>query len=213
MKISQTGIDMIKEFEGCRLEAYTCPAGVLTIGYGHTKGVERGMRITQSEADRLLMEDLAVYEKAVNSSCSWANQNQYDALVSFTFNCGTGNLQKLIKNRNTEEIGNALLLYNKAAGKELSGLTRRRQAERNLFFSTELPENGEYYPAYVSASVTIDIVLESIGAAKDYDQRYLNSWKKRIPIAKANDIAAYSGTASQNLYLRELALLGKLKRP
>lgn len=135
MKTSQNGIDLIKKFEGCKLTAYKCSAGVLTIGYGHTAGVKEGQKITQEQADNYLKLDLKVYEKHVNNLNLPLNQNQFDALVSFTYNCGSGCLKTLVKNRTLEQIAEALLLYNKANGAVLQGLVRRRKAERELFLS------------------------------------------------------------------------------
>lgn len=134
MQISQKGIDLIKRFEGCRLEAYKCPAGIWTIGYGHTKDVKPGQKITEIQAEEFLKQDLKTFETQVNNNVFISlNQNQFDALVSFTYNCGLGNLKTLTKNRNADKIANALLLYNKAGGKTLEGLKRRREAEKNLF--------------------------------------------------------------------------------
>ena len=137
MKTSQRGINLIKQFEGVRLTAYKCPAGVYTIGYGHTRGVQRGMRITEEEASAFLAADLRNSEKAVEryeSFYHW-NQNEFDALVSFTFNCGAVNLRALLRNgrRNRSQIAETLPLYRKAGGKVLKGLERRRAAEKALF--------------------------------------------------------------------------------
>ena len=137
MKTSQRGINLIKQFEGVRLTAYKCPAGVYTIGYGHTRGVKRGMKITEEEASALLASDLLNSEKAVeryDSVYHW-NQNEFDALVSFTFNCGAANLRALLRNgrRNRSQIAATLPLYRKAGGKVLKGLERRRAAEKALF--------------------------------------------------------------------------------
>ena len=137
MKTSQRGINLIKQFEGVRLTAYKCPAGVYTIGYGHTRGVKRGMKITEEEASVYLAADLRNSEKAVeryDSVYHW-NQNEYDALVSFTFNCGAANLRSLLRNgrRNRSQIAATLPLYRKAGGKVLKGLERRRAAEKALF--------------------------------------------------------------------------------
>ena len=137
MKTSQRGINLIKQFEGVRLTAYKCPAGVYTIGYGHTRGVTRGMRITEEEASAFLAADLRNSEKAVeryDSIYHW-NQNEFDALVSFTFNCGATNLRALLRNgrRNRSQIAETLPLYRKAGGKVLKGLERRRAAEKALF--------------------------------------------------------------------------------
>lgn len=137
MKTSQRGINLIKQFEGVRLTAYKCPAGVYTIGYGHTRGVKRGMKITEEEASAYLTADLLNSEKAVeryDSAYHW-NQNEFDALVSFTFNCGAANLRSLLRNgkRNRSQIAETLPLYRKAGGKVLKGLERRRAAEKALF--------------------------------------------------------------------------------
>ena len=137
MKTSQRGIKLIKQFEGVRLTAYKCPAGVYTIGYGHTRGVQRGMKITEEEASAFLASDLLNSEKAVeryDSAYHW-NQNEFDALVSFTFNCGAANLRSLLRNgrRNRSQIAETLPLYRKAGGKVLKGLERRRAAEKALF--------------------------------------------------------------------------------
>ena len=137
MKTSQRGINLIKQFEGVRLTAYKCPAGVYTIGYGHTQGVKRGMKITEEEASAYLTADLLNSEKAVeryDSVYHW-NQNEFDALVSFTFNCGAANLRSLLRNgrRNRSQIAATLPLYRKAGGKVLKGLERRRAAEKALF--------------------------------------------------------------------------------
>lgn len=135
MKINNRGLELVKSFEGCRLKAYKCPAGVWTIGYGHTAGVTSDMVITQEEAEQFLREDMAKYERSVESACAnlGLGENQFSALVSFAYNCGTGNLKKLIKNRTLSQIADAMLLYNKGGGKVLKGLERRRKAERELF--------------------------------------------------------------------------------
>ena len=137
MKTSRRGINLIKQFEGVRLTAYKCPAGVYTIGYGHTRGVKRGTKITEEEASAFLAADLRNSEKAVeryDSIYHW-NQNEFDALVSFTFNCGAANLRSLLRNgrRNRSQIAATLPLYRKAGGKVLKGLERRRAAEKALF--------------------------------------------------------------------------------
>lgn len=139
MKTSQKGIDLIKKFEGCRLEAYRCPAGVWTIGYGHTKGVQERMKITQAQAEEFLREDLRVYEQAVERCVKVPlSQNQFDALVSFCYNCGgealrTSTLLRLLNESKYSEAAGQFLRWNKAGGKVLAGLTRRREEERALF--------------------------------------------------------------------------------
>lgn len=138
MKTSQNGIDLIKQFEGCRLAAYRCPAGVWTIGYGHTAGVKEGQKITQAQADAFLREDLTKFEKHVDAynEYKWT-QNEFDALVSFAYNIGNIDQLTAKGTRTREAIANAILLYNKdkTSGKVLDGLARRRQAERDLFLS------------------------------------------------------------------------------
>ena len=136
MKISQNGINLIKKYEGCHLTAYQCPSGIWTIGYGHTVGVKEGMKIAQQQAEELLSQDLQKYEQYVELNCKFTlTQNQFDALVSFTYNCGVGNLKTLIKDRTPEQIADAILLYNKGGGKVLQGLVKRRKEEQALFLS------------------------------------------------------------------------------
>jgi len=137
-KIGQAGLALIKQFEGCRLIAYQCSAGVWTIGYGHTAGVHKGMKITQAQAEEYLKHDVAKFEKYVNNPSyvpftDKLNQNQFDALVSFAFNLGQGNVKKLCTGRTMNQIPSAMQRYCKAAGKTLPGLQRRRKAEAALY--------------------------------------------------------------------------------
>lgn len=152
MKTSQTGIDLIKKFEGCRLKAYKCAADVWTIGYGHTKGVEPYEIITLAEAERLLKEDLEKYERNVEKyhfKYGW-NQNEFDALVSFAFNLGSIDKLTAGGTRSRATIAEKMLTYNKiSSGKVLAGLTKRRQAERELFLTPVQQQ-------YVSKNKTTD---------------------------------------------------------
>ena len=135
MRISQNGINLIKQFEGCRLTAYKCAAGVPTIGYGHTAGVKMGQTITQVQAESFLKDDLMKYEKNVekyDSKYHW-NQNEFDALVSFAFNIGSIDQLTAAGTRDRKTIAEKILQYNKAAGKVLDGLTKRRKVEQALF--------------------------------------------------------------------------------
>ena len=137
-RIGQAGFALIKQYEGCRLAAYRCVAGVWTIGYGHTAGIHSGMTITQAQADAYLRQDIAKFEGYVNNPAyvpitEQLNQNQFDALVSFAFNLGAGNLRKLCKGRTAAQIAQAMTQYCKANGKVLAGLRRRRAAEQALF--------------------------------------------------------------------------------
>lgn len=136
MKTSKSGIKLIKQFEGLRLYAYKPVATekFYTIGYGHYgPDVSRETHITEAQAEELLKNDLTKFEKAVTDLNRNWTQYQFDALVSFAANCGTGNLKKLVSGRDILQIADAFLLYNKAGGKVLSGLVRRRRMERTLF--------------------------------------------------------------------------------
>lgn len=137
LSISENGLAFIKQFEGCKLTSYQDSIGVWTIGYGHISNVSKGQTITQAQADAYLKSDCTNAEKHVNKYDSiyhW-NQNQFDALVSFTFNCGSGNLRTLLNNgqRTITEISAKIPAYNKAGGKVLQGLINRRNAEKKLF--------------------------------------------------------------------------------
>lgn len=143
-KTATKGVELIKEFEGCRLTAYKCPAGVWTIGYGHTgtvdgKAVASGMTITAKKATELLKSDLARFEAAVNSYVTAPiTQNMFDALVSFAYNCGaaalkTSTLLKKLNAGNYDGAANEFPRWNKAGGRVLNGLVRRREREKQLF--------------------------------------------------------------------------------
>lgn len=141
MKTGTKGIELIKSFEGCKLVGYLCPAGVPTIGYGHTgtvnsRPVKVGMKITQATANKLLAKDLKKYEKEVcrYPQYKWS-QNEFDAMVSFCYNIGSINQLTDFGSRTKEVIAQKMLLYDKAKGKELAGLTRRRKAEQSLFLT------------------------------------------------------------------------------
>lgn len=139
MKTSQSGLDLIKKYEGCRLTAYKCPAGVWTIGYGHTKGVKKGQKISQKQAKVFLREDVKVFENGVNKYVSVAlNQNQFDALVSFCYNCGleafkNSTLRKKLNAKDYTGASNEFLRWDKSGGVVLKGLKRRRNDEKALF--------------------------------------------------------------------------------
>lgn len=227
MKTSSKGVSLIKQFEGCRLKAYKCPAGVWTIGYGHTAGVKEGDIITQETAESYLRNDLVQYEKAVMNydGIYHFNQNQFDALVSFTYNCGAGNLKNLTQSgkRTITQISEKLLLYNKAGGVTLLGLQRRRAAEKVLFDTPiksdkiETPiksdkTDSKYYQKYTGDSPRVDEVLSAIGANADYDMTQTRPYLRRKPIATANGIKKYTGTAAQNIKIIKLAKEGKLRR-
>ncbi len=139
MKTSSEGIALIKQFEGCELTSYLCPANVWTIGYGHTgSDVTRGLKITQEAADILLKRDLLKFEAAVDRAAGVAYQHQFDAMVSLCYNIGPtafakSSVARLHKNGQYDSAAQAFLLWNKGGGKVLPGLVKRRNAERNLY--------------------------------------------------------------------------------
>ncbi len=142
MKTSQNGIDLIKDFEGCKLKAYKCPAGVWTIGFGNTfyldgSKVFMGQKISQAEADMLLLKLLPKYEGVVDRNIKVIlNQNQYDSLVSFCWNCGSSDsLFRLVNQKAADEIIYKWWSthYIMGGGKVLAGLVRRRRVEADLF--------------------------------------------------------------------------------
>ena len=147
LRTSQAGIDLIKHFEGLRLTAYQCSAEVWTIGYGTTftalGPVKEGDRITESEAETLLMSDVRLFEHRVRDNVLvQMTQHQFDALVSFTYNVGSGALSgsTLLRKLNRLDIGGAadeFLRWNRADGKVVEGLTKRRKAERAMFLGRD----------------------------------------------------------------------------
>ena len=134
-----TGIELIKQFEGLKLEAYLCPAGIPTIGYGHTAGVKMGQKITKEQADRMLADEYLDTEALVAKVVTVPlKSNQLDALVSFVYNLGQGKLlgSTLRKKLNTGDYQGAAMEFDKwvfANGVKLNGLVARRKAERELF--------------------------------------------------------------------------------
>lgn len=142
MKISQTGLDLIKSFEGLRLKAYQDVVGIWTVGFGSTgPHVKPGMVITAKQAEDLLRDDVSRFEACVDKQVTVPlTQNQFDALVSFAFNLGCVNLASstLLRKLNAKDYKGASLEFvkwNRAGGKVLAGLTRRREAEKALFLS------------------------------------------------------------------------------
>lgn len=146
MRTSQNGINLIKKFEGCKLRAYQDSVGVWTIGYGSTKDIKKGMRITEHMAEDFLTQDLEEAEQAVRNLIHVPlGQNEFDALVSFTFNLGAGNLaESTLRNKlNGQDRKGAADEFPKwvhAGGKKLTGLVRRRNAERALFLGENWKE-------------------------------------------------------------------------
>lgn len=150
--INQAALDLIKEFEGLSLAAYLCPAGVWTIGYGHTSRagepkVTPGMTIGEDRAEAILRRDLRVFEDAVDRAVNRPmTENQRGAFVSLCYNIGAGAFAKstAVKRFNAGDVhgaAEAMTWWNKAGGKVLRGLVRRREAERALFLSEEVGED------------------------------------------------------------------------
>ena len=143
MKISEEGLSLIKKFEGCELKAYQDSVGVWTIGYGHTKGVEEDQEITQDEAEDMLASELDEYEGYIRDmvECD-LEQCQFDALVAWVYNLGPTNLRSstMLKRLNANDLDDVpaqIRRWNKAGGKVLAGLTRRREAEALMFQNKE----------------------------------------------------------------------------
>lgn len=148
MKLSEVGLTLIKDFEGCRLESYRDSAGVLTNGYGNTHGVVPGSTITQAQAESDLLSNVAGAEYVVNTVVKvQLNQNQFDALVDFVFNLGSGNFQsstllRLLNQGNFTGASNEFPKWNHAGGVVVEGLTRRRLAEQALFITANVLNEG-----------------------------------------------------------------------
>lgn len=145
--IGQKGLELIKEFEGLKLDAYKCPAGVWTIGYGHTTDVSPGQHINEAQAEALLIADLDDVAKGLSSELKdlSLSQNMYDACISLAFNIGLYNfnrstLKRFLVRHDFKSAAGEFVRWNKARGADgqlhpVSGLTRRREAERKLFLS------------------------------------------------------------------------------
>lgn len=145
MITNQKGLALIKQFEGLRVKAYKCPGGIWTIGYGHTSGVRPEDTITESQAEQFLIQDIKEVELTLKYLLTGAlvNENQWSALVSLVFNIGLGafsrsTLRKLLPYSKTR-AADEFLNWNKAGGKTMAGLLKRRKAERALFL--EIPTN------------------------------------------------------------------------
>ena len=145
-KTSAEGVALVKKFEGCELEAYQCSANVWTIGYGHTRGVKEGDNCSQDDAESMLVEDLEEFEGYVNDIVQCPlEQNQFDALVAWTYNLGPTNLREStllirLNEENYNDVPTQIRRWNKAGGKVLDGLIRRREAEALLFLGQNWEE-------------------------------------------------------------------------
>lgn len=190
MKTSNKGLNLIKTFEGLRLKAYKCPSGVLTIGYGHTHDVKAGQVISEAEADDMLKKDIIEAEKIVNSM-GWIyrySQEQFDALVSFTFNCGFDNFITLTADgtRSLQEVGEKLTAYVKSNGKTLNGLVKRRKLEQALFFSSAI--------GYSEVEELIPLKLDNILV------KVADNYRIRVAPSADSEVIAYTDCTKKPWY-------------
>lgn len=173
-RINDEGLEVIKRFEGKRLTAYRDPVGILTIGYGHTDAagppqVRPGTVITEAQAEAILRQDLGQYERAVEEGVKVAlSDNQFAALVSFTFNVGPANLAKstLLKKLNAgdyDAVPGELVKWNRAGGKVLAGLTNRRAAESGLWAKGSPVSSRSVEPSKPASALAGTIVAVGTG--------------------------------------------------
>ena len=204
MKTSKKGIELIKKYEGFSSQAYHCPAGVLTIGYGHTKMVKKNDKITKEQAEKLLKEDLVSRELCVEKAVKVPlTQAMFDSLVSFVYNVGSGNFttSTLLKKLNKGDYvgaSNEFPRWNKARKVVLNGLVKRREDERKLFLSEGIPTAKEEEKANKIPSLkgykgkSLVDGLKEKGYASDFKSRkgyweligmeenYKGSWEQNI---------------------------------
>ena len=240
MKTSQRGIDLIKKYEGLSLNAYQCPSMVWTIGYGHTSGVYAGMTITEKQAEEFLREDLKIYENGVFSSCGFnPTQNEFDAMVSFAYNCGNGALAEI--NHSREEFRRYMQQYcHDSFGNVLLGLQRRRREELALFNSTSsstasATQNSKDKFYRVESGDTLSEIAQKTGSTIEEimylnpvisnpneifvgqifcvkSDRYKNRNKEKTYIVKSGD--TLSGIANMlNVSLNYLVTKNNIKNP
>lgn len=171
MKISTIGLAIIQKSEGCKLTSYRCPAGVLTIGTGHTgPDVLENETITQEEADMLLRRDVAQFERCVMDTCPLSTQSQFDAMVSLSFNIGAGAFKKSSVARlhnagRYPEAQQSFALWNKVGGKVVGGLVTRRAREADRYDDDDLPTDVEAMPQSVQGEQPSRAVKGQVVAA------------------------------------------------
>lgn len=190
MKISESGINLIKEFEGLRLEAYQDIVGVWTIGYGHTGDVAAGRKISEAEAEEILRKDLAVFEEKVaayDSTYHWT-QNEFDALVSFAFNIGGIGQLTQMGTRTKAQIAEMIPAYNHAGGRVVKGLTDRRLKEQKLFLTPIAAESPNPATGGRTRAALVAFVISKLGTPYVYGAHggvltvsQLNAWAGAYP--------------------------------
>lgn len=207
MKISKSGLQMIKNFEGLLLVASNKLDGVWTVGFGCTVGVKPYQRVTEKQAEAMLLKEVAKHETYVNKYVNQLklNQNQFDALVSFSYNCGGGNLKNLVADKNgkatrdKETIAKKMLLYNKCNGKVMRGLANRRQKEYDLFCSkdltTELKSSTIKNTKEINDNMTLVEICNILFGRSDF------TYRKQLYNTNI-DTKVYIGTINQNLKLK-----------
>ena len=180
-KIGQAGLQLIMQYEGCRLTAYkpVSTEKYYTIGFGHYGAdVKKGMKISMAQAEAYLIADCQKFADYVDNKAYVPialNGNQRDALISFTYNCGPGNLKKLCDGRTADQIAAKIPAYNKAGGKGLNGLTRRRKAEQILFLTpvksgvAPVQHNYKVGKNYVTKA-DLNVRTTAAGALKRWDK-------------------------------------------
>lgn len=211
MKISKNGLQMIKNFEGLLLIASNKLDGVWTVGYGCTVGVKPYQRVTEKQAEQMLLREVAKHEVYVSKYENQLklNQNQFDALVSFSYNCGGGNLKNLVADKNgkatrdKETIAKKMLLYNKCNGKVMKGLANRRQKEHEIFCSKDLTTDVKSSTIKktneINSNMTLVEICNILFGKSEFSFRK-GLYKENI------GTTPYIGSVSQNLKLKNFLL-------
>lgn len=211
MKISKNGLEMIKNFEGLLLVASNKLDGVWTVGYGCTVGIKPYQRVTEKQAEEMLLREVSKHETYVNKYVNQLklNQNQFDALVSFSYNCGGGNLKNLVADKNgkatrdKETIAKKMLLYNKCNGKVMKGLANRRQKEHDLFcekgLTTDVKSSTINKTNKVNTNMTLVEICNTLFGKSDFTFRK-GLYRQNI------GTTLYIGSVSQNLKLKNYLL-------
>ena len=205
INFSENLITMVKKYEGLYLHAYRCSSDVLTIGYGHTEGVKVGDVITEKEADNYLIQDLSEaynyvlhYIKKYNFTLT---SNQIEALTSFTFNCGAGNLNKMLSSCKTiDDIPKKMISYNKNVyGTVLSGLVKRRNSEIEMFLEgggTQMFRTVQKGSKNVAVRI-LQILLNEVGGTLTVDGVFGSMTQSAVISYQKNHMLTADGVVGQ----------------